>query len=139
MRRLEIHDASGGQPDVVVGGRPATITVEVTEHAADDGVPADDRQQPRPARLHPRQRDRRPRPTSARPSRGRDSSARSRALPLLPGRYRIDVIVKAKRQIQDGLQAAALFDVEPGMVADRPIAAEAEGDVVLSHSWRLPA
>jgi lipopolysaccharide transport system ATP-binding protein len=62
------------------------------------------------------------------------------ALPLLPGRYRIDVIVKAKRQIQDGLQAAAFFDVEPGLVGDRPTAAAgSDGNVVLAHAWRLPA
>ena len=42
------------------------------------------------------------------------------ALPLLPGRYRIDVVLKGKRQIQDGLQAAAFFDVEPGVVGERP-------------------
>ena len=33
---LEIRDASGGHPDVVVGGRPAWIVVHVTEVAADD-------------------------------------------------------------------------------------------------------
>ena len=44
------------------------------------------------------------------------------ALPLLPGRYRIDVLLKGKRQIQDGLQAAGFFDVEPGVVVqDRPM------------------
>jgi len=62
------------------------------------------------------------------------------ALALLPGRYRIDVLVKGRRQIQDGLQAAAFFDVEPGVMGDRPMpAAGSDGDVVLSHTWRLPA
>ena len=62
------------------------------------------------------------------------------ALPLVPGRYRIDVIVSGRDQLQDGMQAAAFFDVEPGVVAGRPISAgEAEGDVVLAHRWQLPA
>ena len=61
------------------------------------------------------------------------------ALPLVPGRYRIDVLLKAKRQIQDGLQAAAFFDVEPGVLGDRPMRPTgADGDVVLQHTWRLP-
>ena len=60
-------------------------------------------------------------------------------LPLLPGRYRIDVVLKGKRQIQDGLQAASFFDVEPGVLRDRPTPISgADGDVVLAHSWRLP-
>jgi lipopolysaccharide transport system ATP-binding protein len=62
------------------------------------------------------------------------------ALPLLPGRYRIDVLLKGKRQIQDGLQAAAFFDVEPGVLAARPTPISgADGDVVLQHAWRLPS
>jgi lipopolysaccharide transport system ATP-binding protein len=62
------------------------------------------------------------------------------ALPLLPGRYRIDVLLKAKRQIQDGLQAAAFFDVEPGVLAERPMPATGfDGDVIVPHSWRLPS
>jgi lipopolysaccharide transport system ATP-binding protein len=61
-------------------------------------------------------------------------------LALLPGRYRVDVLLKGRRQIQDGLQAAAFFDVEPGLVGDRPIAAMgADGDVTFRHRWRLPA
>jgi lipopolysaccharide transport system ATP-binding protein len=61
-------------------------------------------------------------------------------LPLLPGRYRLDVLVKARRQIQDGLQAAAFFDVEPGLLDGRPMPPAAlEGDIVMRHVWRLPA
>ena len=40
---------------------------------------------------------------------------------------------RARNQIQDGLQAAVFFDVEPGVVGERPTAAEADGDVVLPH------
>jgi lipopolysaccharide transport system ATP-binding protein len=138
VRRLEIRDASGGHPNVVVAGRSATITVDVTEHLptmecqltivnslgqpictfdSEMNAPVDVREAGAGTRLE----------------------CHVESLPLLPGRYRIDVIVKAKRHIQDGLQAAALFDVEPGTIGNRPIAAEAEGDVVLPHSWRLPA
>jgi lipopolysaccharide transport system ATP-binding protein len=138
VRRLEIHDASGGHPNVVVAGRPATITVEVTEHlptmecqltivnSLGQPVCTLDSEMSAPVDVR-----------EAEP--GTRLECHVESLPLLPGRYRIDVIVKAKRHIQDGLQAAALFDVEPGMVGNRPIAAEAEGDVVLPHSWRLPA
>jgi lipopolysaccharide transport system ATP-binding protein len=60
-------------------------------------------------------------------------------LPLVPGRYRVDVLLKARKQIQDGLQAAAFFDVEPGLVQGRPIpAGGADGDVVVPHRWRIP-
>jgi lipopolysaccharide transport system ATP-binding protein len=61
------------------------------------------------------------------------------AVPLIPGRYRIDVLLRGREEIQDGLQAAAFFDVEPGVIDGRPMpAAGADGDVVLPHSWRLP-
>jgi lipopolysaccharide transport system ATP-binding protein len=138
VRRLEIHDASGGHPNVVVAGRPVTIAVDVTEHlptmecqltivnSLGQPVCTFDSEMNAPADVR-----------EAEP--GTRLECHVASLPLLPGRYRIDVIVKAKRHIQDGLQAAALFDVEPGTIGDRPVAAEAEGDVALAHSWRLPA
>ncbi|HYQ79496.1 MAG TPA: ABC transporter ATP-binding protein [Solirubrobacterales bacterium] len=138
VRRLEIQDASGGHPNVVVAGRPATIAVDVTEplptmecqltivNSLGQPVCTFDSEMNAPVDV----RESEP---------GTRLECHVESLPLLPGRYRIDVIVKAKRHIQDGLQAAALFDVEPGTVGDRPMAAEAEGDVVLPHSWRLPA
>jgi lipopolysaccharide transport system ATP-binding protein len=137
VRRIEIHNP-GSQPNVVVAGKPATIVVDVTELLpmmecrltianslgqpvctvdSEIAAPIDVRE----AGLGPRMQ------------------CEIAALPLLPGRYRIDVIVKAKRQIQDGLQAATFFDVEPGIVADRPTSATgSEGNVVLSHVWRMP-
>jgi lipopolysaccharide transport system ATP-binding protein len=138
VRRLEIHDASGSHPNVVVAGRPATIVVDMTEAlptmecqltiANSLGQPICTFDSESSSPLDVRDGELGPR-----------IECEIAALPLLPGRYRIDVIVKAKRQIQDGLQAAAFFDVEPGMIGDRPTAAEADGDVVLPHSWRLPA
>jgi homopolymeric O-antigen transport system ATP-binding protein len=136
VRRLEIQNA-GGAPNVVVAGQPATIVVDVTEE-----LPAMDCQLTIANSLG--------QPVCTLDSKvsapvdARDGGIGPRIeceigeLPLLPGRYRIDVIVKAKRHIQDGLQAAAFFDVEPGMVGNRPVAAEADGDVFLPHSWRLP-
>ena len=138
VRRLEIRDASGGHANVVVAGRSATITVDVTEHlphmecqltivnSLGQPICTFDSEMLAPADL------RRPEPKTR-------IECKIDSLPLQPGRYRIDVIVKAKRHIQDGLQAAAFFDVEPGVIADRPIAAQAAGDVSLPHSWRLPA
>lgn len=138
VRRLEIRDAAGGQPDVVIGGRSATISVHITEvlpllqcrltilNSLGQPVTTLDSEVPAPS----------------------DSRAENLepcieceipALPLLPGRYRIDVLLKARGQIQDGLQAAAFFDVEPGVIADRPMPATGvDGDVVVPHTWRLP-
>jgi lipopolysaccharide transport system ATP-binding protein len=138
VRRLEIHDTSGSHPNVVVAGRPATIVVDMTEAlptmecqltiANSLGQPVCTFDSESSSPLDVRDGELGPR-----------IECEIAALPLLPGRYRIDVIVKAKRQIQDGLQAAAFFDVEPGMIGDRPTAADADGDVVLPHLWRLPA
>lgn len=138
VRRLEIHDGSGGHPNVVVAGRPATIVVDVTEHlpkmecqltivnSLGQPICTLDSEMSAPVDVRG-------------PEAGTRLECHVDSLPLLPGRYRIDVLVKAKRHIQDGLQAAAFFDVEPGVIGDRPVAAEADGDVALPHSWRLPA
>ncbi len=138
VKRLAVYDSGSGQADVVVGGRAAKIVVEVTEllpsmqceltilnslghpvTTLDSEVSA---------------------PTDVRDSGlGPRIECEIEALPLIPGRYRIDVLLKANQDIQDGLQAAAFFDVEPGVRGGRPMpVAGADGDVVLSHSWRLP-
>jgi lipopolysaccharide transport system ATP-binding protein len=137
VRRLEIQNP-GGAPNVVVAGQPATIIVDLTEE-----LPAMDCQltianslgQP-VCTLDSKVSA----PVDVRNgSLGPRIECRIGELPLLPGRYRIDVLVMAKNQIQDGLQAAAFFDVEPGLVGERPTAATgAEGNVVLPHAWRLP-
>jgi lipopolysaccharide transport system ATP-binding protein len=138
VKRLEIRDRVGGHADVVVAGRPATIVVEFTEavpmmdcqltilNSLGQPVTTFDSEDSSPSDI--RDRELGPRIECDIPS-----------LPLVPGRYRIDVVLKGRRQIQDGLQAAAFFDVEPGVVADRPMPTTgAEGDVVLPHIWRLP-
>ena len=139
VKRLEIRDASDGHPDVIVSGSRVVIRVHVT-----DVLPMMD------CRLtivnglgHP--------VTTLDSEVVAVSDVRERelgpwieceiaSLPLVPGRYRIDVLLKAMRQIQDGLQAAAFFDVEPGVIGQRPVSPTgADGDVVLVHAWRLPA
>jgi lipopolysaccharide transport system ATP-binding protein len=61
------------------------------------------------------------------------------ALPLVPGRYRIDVEVHGRAYLQDAIEGAAFFDVEQGMLAGRPIAGDGPGDVVIDHRWTTPS
>jgi len=60
------------------------------------------------------------------------------ALPLLPGRYRIDVQLRGTHQVEDELDSAAMFDVEPGLLSGRPVAVNGVGDVALDHTWSVP-
>jgi lipopolysaccharide transport system ATP-binding protein len=135
---VEVRDASGAHSNAVVGGRATTITVRLTKllpmmecritianslgqpvATVDSEVSAasDIRQTGSDARI----------------------ACEIDALPLVPGRFRLDVIVKGRRQIQDGLIGAAFFDVEPGVIGGRPMPATgAEGNIVLAHRWRLP-
>jgi lipopolysaccharide transport system ATP-binding protein len=137
VRRLEIQNP-GGAPNVVVAGAPAKIAVDVTEQmlgmdcqltiANSLGQPVCTLDSKVSAPSDVRDRGLGPR-----------IECEIGELPLLPGRYRIDVLVLAKNQIQDGLQAATFFDVEPGLIGERPTAgASSEGNVVLPHVWRLP-
>jgi lipopolysaccharide transport system ATP-binding protein len=138
IRAVEVRDASDGRADVIVGGHAVRITVEVNNvvpemecsltiaNSLGQPVTTLDSEVSAPA-----------------DERGGEIGARIEcdvdSLPLLPGRYRVDVLLKGRRQIQDGLQAAAFFDVEPGVLDGRPMpAAGADGDVVLPHVWRLP-
>ena len=139
VSRIEIREPGGGHPDVVVSGRPVRITVRVTAVLPE--------MECRLTLLN----------SLGQPIATLDSEIASgadvrdgeigptlecdvAALPLVPGRYRIDVLLKGAGQIQDGLQAAAFFEVEPGVVAERPTPmAGADGDLVLSHVWRLPS
>jgi lipopolysaccharide transport system ATP-binding protein len=136
VRRLEIRDPSGGR--IVVAGRPATISVQVTK-----AIPG------MHCRLTILNSLGQPVTTLdsevSAPTDVRDVALGTRleceiaSLPLLPGRYRIDVLLTANRRIQDGLQAAEFFDVEPGVVGGRPIPASgSDGTVALTHTWRLP-
>jgi lipopolysaccharide transport system ATP-binding protein len=60
-------------------------------------------------------------------------------LPLLPGRYRLDVEISALGHVQDALESVATFHVEPGLLAGRPVAAgDRRGSVVIRHRWTRP-
>jgi lipopolysaccharide transport system ATP-binding protein len=138
VKRLCVYDASSGQADVIVGGRPAKIVVEVTEvlpmmecqltifNSLGHPITTFDSELSNAGDV----RD---------SSRGAQIECDLDTLPLIPGRYRIDVLLKGRQEIQDGLQAAAFFDVEPGVIDGRPMpAGGADGDLVLPHSWHLP-
>jgi lipopolysaccharide transport system ATP-binding protein len=60
------------------------------------------------------------------------------SLPLVPGRYRVDVVVHGAGHRQDELDAAATFDVEEGLVGGRPVVRGAIGDVAVKHRWLGP-
>jgi homopolymeric O-antigen transport system ATP-binding protein len=139
IRRLFVEDTSSGEKDVVVGGRPARIVVELTGVVPmlecgltvlnSLGQPVTTFDSEVSAATDVRDGELGPR-----------IECEVETLPLVPGRYRIDVLLKGRRQIQDGLQAAAFFDVEPGVMGDRPMpVAGSDGDVVLPHRWRLPS
>jgi lipopolysaccharide transport system ATP-binding protein len=138
IKRVEVEDAEGDRRDTVIGGNPVTVSVEVTEalpalqcrlviaNGLGQPVVAFDSEVSAPADI-------------------RDSGLGTRieceipSLLLLPGRYRVDVLLKGRNQIQDGLQAAAFFDVEPGVTEGRPMpVSDSGGNVVLPHVWRLP-
>jgi lipopolysaccharide transport system ATP-binding protein len=58
------------------------------------------------------------------------------ALPLVQGRYRLDVEVHGRSYLQDAIEGAVFFDVEQGVYDGRPVVATASGgDVVIPHRW----
>jgi lipopolysaccharide transport system ATP-binding protein len=60
-------------------------------------------------------------------------------LPLVPGRYRIDVELWAQGHLQDGIESAAVFDVEQGVLAGRPVAVDGGlGSTAIEHRWTRP-
>ena len=138
ISRLALYDGISGKPDVVVGGRPARIVVELTEilpmtecrltifNSLGQPVASLDSELSAPVDTRDSEL-------------GPQIQCSIDMISLLPGRYRIDVLLKGRRQIQDGLHAAAFFEVQPGVIGERPMPISgAEGDVVIPHSWRLP-
>jgi lipopolysaccharide transport system ATP-binding protein len=57
---------------------------------------------------------------------------------LVPGRYRVDLTIWGQQHIQDYLEAAAFFDVEPGLVRGRPISEYGSGDMIMPSRWCRP-
>ncbi len=139
VKRLAVYDGDSDEPDVVVGGRGAKIVVEVTEvlpmmecsltilNSLGHPITTLDSELSSPADVRDGES-------------GPRIECKVDSLPLIPGRYRIDVLLRGRQEIQDGLQAAAYFDVEPGVIDGRPMPSiGADGDVVLPHTWQLPA
>jgi lipopolysaccharide transport system ATP-binding protein len=59
-------------------------------------------------------------------------------LTLAPGRYGINVLVQTGSALQDYLEAAASFDVRPGVLGGRVISEETPcGAVCLGHRWTI--
>ena len=60
-------------------------------------------------------------------------------LPLVPGRYRLDVEFWSGNRLEDALEGAAMFDVEEGVYAGRPIDRSwSKGPVSVRHRWSTP-
>ena len=60
-------------------------------------------------------------------------------LPLVPGRYRIDVEIWAQGALQDAIESATTFDVEQGVITGRPVSADTNrGNVAIRHRWTRP-
>jgi lipopolysaccharide transport system ATP-binding protein len=138
VRRVGVYDAESDEPNVVVGGRAARLVVDVTEvlpmmecrltilNSVGNPITTLDSELSAPGDSHDAGSEAR-------------IECRVQSLPLIPGRYRVDVLLKGRQEVQDGLQAAAFFDVEPGVIEGRPLPADgSDGDVVLPHAWRLP-
>jgi lipopolysaccharide transport system ATP-binding protein len=55
---------------------------------------------------------------------------------LIPGKYRMNVAIRARGELQDHVEAAATFVVLPGQIRGRPISGSAAwGHVVMPHQW----
>ena len=60
-------------------------------------------------------------------------------LPLVSGRYRLDVEIVSGHHVQDSVEGVARFDVEEGVYARRPIDRSwRSGSVAVRHAWRTP-
>jgi homopolymeric O-antigen transport system ATP-binding protein len=60
-------------------------------------------------------------------------------LPLVPGRYRVNVAISADGELQDHLEGAAFFEVEQGAIRGRPvIKGKGYGRICLQHHWQSP-
>lgn len=61
-------------------------------------------------------------------------------LPLVPGRYRLNVAILSDNELQDHIEGAAFFEVEQGALRGRAvIEGKRYGRVCLQHHWKLPA
>ena len=61
------------------------------------------------------------------------------SLLLMPGRYRVDVAIVGDNQLQDFVEAAAVFEVSDGQVGGRPAQHDGKFSVIMEHRWTLPS
>jgi lipopolysaccharide transport system ATP-binding protein len=57
---------------------------------------------------------------------------------LLPGRYRINVVIVGDNRLQDSVPAAAVFEVTEGHIRGRLVQPDGKSSVSLVHRWTLP-
>lgn len=57
---------------------------------------------------------------------------------LVAGRYRMDVLLRGGGERQDHVRAAAVFDVQEGLLAGRVVQPLQQISVVMPHRWTLP-
>jgi len=59
---------------------------------------------------------------------------------LVPGRYRIDIAIWADGEVQDHVEAAALFEVREGLLRGRRAPrVPGAGEALMPHRWKCPA
>ncbi len=59
-------------------------------------------------------------------------------LPLLPGRYRMDVAILGDDRMQDFVRSASAFDVVEGNLRGRPMLSDKRFRVQMPHHWTIP-
>ncbi len=59
-------------------------------------------------------------------------------LPLVPGRYRVDIEVYGWGERQDEVDGALTIDVEDGLFAGRPVVRSEQGVIAVAHRWTGP-
>ncbi len=58
---------------------------------------------------------------------------------LIPGRYRMNVAIFAKNELQDHIENAAIIEIESGVLGGRPITSNiTHSSFVQKHKWILP-
>jgi lipopolysaccharide transport system ATP-binding protein len=72
-------------------------------------------------------------------NRGRRFICRMDELLLLPGTYRINVAISSDRNLQDHVEGAAVFNVEPGHFRGKVVSEKrSSAKIVLPHHWIIP-
>jgi lipopolysaccharide transport system ATP-binding protein len=60
-------------------------------------------------------------------------------VPLIPGRYHVNLSIFSGRELEDSVDGALVFEVQPGLMDGRPLAREQTGVVIAPrHRWTVP-